>query len=69
MEDNSIEDHTGRETEMLYQAYLVRLWRDTPHAFWRASAKHIHTGKEHGFANLENLFVFLLAQTSEPGYE
>ena len=47
-----------------YQSFLVRLWRDSPSAPWRASAQNILTGEEQRFANLESLFVFLQSQTA-----
>jgi hypothetical protein len=46
-----------------YHAYLVRLWQDGPNASWRAFAKEVLTKNEHQFASLEELFVFLEAQT------
>lgn len=48
-----------------YHAYLVRLWQDGPNASWRAFAKDVLTKNEHHFASLEELFVFLTAQTAE----
>jgi hypothetical protein len=47
------------------QAYLVRLWRDSPQEPWRASAKEVANGRERFFASPENLFLFLYAQTAE----
>ena len=50
--------------EMSYFSYLVRLWRDGPHAPWRALAKDVSSGQEYTFANLESLFVFLHEMTA-----
>lgn len=46
-----------------YCAYLVRLWQDSPHAGWRASAQSVQTGATVRFADLEQLFIFLHRQT------
>jgi len=50
-----------------YQAYLLRLWRvdgeGTKLAEWRVSLEDPHTGERLGFANLEQLFAFLLTLT------
>jgi hypothetical protein len=42
-----------------YQAYLVRLWQDSPDAPWRALTRDAETGDEQRFATLEQLFLFL----------
>ncbi len=48
-----------------YLAYMVRLWQveagEGP--VWRASLESPRTGVRQGFANLEELFDFLRAQT------
>jgi hypothetical protein len=44
-----------------YRSYLLRLWR-TPQA-WHASLDDPHTGKRLGFANLEQLFAYLMEVT------
>lgn len=46
-----------------YNAYLVRLWQETPHTPWRASAQCASTGQKYYFTTLAELFVFLEAQT------
>lgn len=46
-----------------YTAYLVRMWQESPHTPWRASAQCASTGKKFYFATLDALFVFLHAQT------
>jgi hypothetical protein len=48
-----------------YMAYLLRLWRmrgDRAHG-WRASLVSPGSGERHGFAGLDDLFVFLRQQT------
>ena len=47
-----------------YQSYLVRLWRDSLHAMWRASAQSVQTHEIVHFADLDALFIFLGAQTT-----
>lgn len=42
-----------------YQAYLLRLWRETADLSYRATLENPHTGKRHGFANLAQLIAFL----------
>lgn len=46
-----------------YTAYLVRCWQDGKHAPWRASAQSVRTGEKLFFANLDELFAFLAAET------
>jgi hypothetical protein len=48
-----------------YTAYLVRLWQESPHRPWRASTQSVHTGEKVYFANLDDLFAFLHAQTED----
>lgn len=50
-----------------YQAYLIRLWRDSDQEPWRASAKQVITGQEFFFVSLEKLFLFLDERTSGEG--
>lgn len=45
-----------------YQSYLVRLWQDSPHAAWRASACSVQTGENVHFVDLDALFIFLWEQ-------
>ena len=47
-----------------YHSYLVRLWREQSPPQWRASLRSIQTGEERRFAHVEQLFVFLHAQTA-----
>ena len=45
-----------------YRSYILRLWSTDPSvaAGWQASLEDPETGKRIGFANLEELFVFLM---------
>ena len=52
------------ESIATYQSYLVRLWQDSPHALWRATAQHVQTSEIVHFADLDALFAFLWAQTT-----
>lgn len=49
-----------------YCAYLVRLWQDSPYTPWRASAQSVQSGETMRFADIEQLFAFLRAQTTQP---
>ena len=44
-----------------YYSYLLRLWqvKKDDGQEWRASLENVETGEKHGFASLEELFVFL----------
>ena len=50
-------------------SYLLRLWPTGPagQPVWRASLEDVQTGERLGFANLEQLFVFLMEQTEQSG--
>lgn len=52
-----------------YLSYLLRLWQtsDGTKQIWRASLESPGTGERRGFASLEDLFDFLLAQTGLQG--
>ena len=49
-------------------SYLLRLWpAGAAHQqVWRASLEDVQSGERRGFANLEQLFVFLMEQTELP---
>lgn len=49
-----------------YLSYLLRLWQtySDGQLVWRASLESPHTGERQGFADLEQLFVFLAEQTN-----
>ncbi len=46
----------------LYQAYLLRLWRETPNSPLRASLQASGSDERHHFASLEALLVYLQSQ-------
>jgi hypothetical protein len=46
----------------LYQAYLLRLWRETPDSPLRASLQPSDSDERHHFASLEALLVYLQSQ-------
>lgn len=48
-----------------YQAYLLRIWREDELSPWRASTKEVQSGNQQHFANLSELFEFLISQTEE----
>jgi hypothetical protein len=47
----------------MYQAYLLRLWCEPQDQIWRASLKTTAGTQEIAFANLDDLFVYLLQWT------
>ena len=53
------------ETVPDYLTYLLRLWRMRGEgvAGWRASLAAPGSGERHGFASLDDLFLFLRRQT------
>ena len=51
------------DRQTTYQAYLLRLWREPQDGIWRASLKTTADDQEIAFANLDELFVYLLRQT------
>jgi hypothetical protein len=50
-----------------YHSYLLRFWRVDQcwTCDWRASLEDPRTGERIGFANLEDLFVFLMEQAKK----
>lgn len=47
-----------------YISYLLRMWRSgSGEMAWQASLESPLTGERRGFANLNDLWAFLLAQT------
>jgi hypothetical protein len=46
-----------------YKAYLIRMWQDSPHIGWRASAQSVRSGQVIHFASLAALFAFLQTRT------
>lgn len=57
--------HNRRDT--LYQSYLLRLWSvdEDGTRGWRASLDDPSSGERIGFANLEELFAFLMRRTED----
>ena len=49
----------------LYEAYMVRIWRDSPQSCWRASAQLVADGEIVNFGNLPALFEFLRLRSEE----
>ncbi|MBN2006197.1 MAG: hypothetical protein JXA21_22770 [Anaerolineae bacterium] len=49
-----------------YLSFLLRLWQtqDRGHSVWRASLESPKTGDRLGFANLQELMIFLERQTA-----
>ncbi len=48
---------------LLYEAFVVRIWRDSPQSPWRASAQLVADGKIVNFGNLPALFEFLMLRS------
>ena len=48
-----------------YMAYLLRMWRETHDANWRAVLENPNNGERNGFATLEDLVSFLEGKTGE----
>lgn len=47
----------------IYQAYLLRLWRDHADGEWRASLQNTKSCQLYYFSDLEALFDFLCVKT------
>ncbi len=58
-------EHETRQAD--YRSYLLRIWQADGSAAsgWRASLEDPRTGERVGFANLEQLFAFLMQGTSD----
>jgi hypothetical protein len=59
---------TAIDTEQpRYLAYMLRLWqvKSDGEQTWRASLEDAHTGERRGFANLDQLFGYLMAEMGE----
>ncbi len=61
MNEPSEQSHPNHKPSR-YLSYLLRLWcpDQSQSASWRASLEDPHTGERIGFANLEELFAFLM---------
>ncbi len=55
-----------KDRRVTYRSYLLRLWSIDQSAAseWRASLEDSHTGEQVAFANLEQLFVFLMERST-----
>jgi len=51
-----------------YHAYLLRVWRETDAAPWRATLEDPHTGERLAFAGADQLLAYLRRQLP-PGAE
>ena len=51
----------------LYQAYLVRLWREEVAAPWGVIVIHVATGEQHHFASLEEGLMYLKERAEKSG--
>ncbi|MBN1260631.1 MAG: hypothetical protein JXB35_08120 [Anaerolineae bacterium] len=49
-----------------YQAYLLRIWQETPGAPWRILLQDATTGERSTFVDLEALLSFLQTQMELP---
>lgn len=45
-----------------YQAYLLRLWRESDADPWRAVLEDAHTGERIGFGRVDQLLAYLTQQ-------
>ena len=54
----SLSEKSGAPS-LLYQSYLLRLWRENPNGPWRATLEEVASGKTYSFARLESLIEFL----------
>jgi hypothetical protein len=52
-------------SEEIYQAYLLRLWRDDGQAPWRASLQEAQAGQLISFTSVAQLIVYLEQQAAE----
>jgi hypothetical protein len=60
---------TNRPSSPGYHAYLLRIWLSNGaagDACWRASLQDTTGGQRIGFASLEELFVFLMNDVTDP---
>lgn len=48
-----------------YQAYLLRVWRESNRDPWRAMLEDPHTGERHYFAGVAELLTYLAQQWPE----
>jgi len=53
------------EKETHYQAYMLRLWRESADMPWRATLQDPHSQEKVGFASVEQLLAYIRTQTRE----
>lgn len=53
-------DESESSNDAQYRSYLLRLWRPSAEAPWRASLEDIATGERTRFPDLESLILHLL---------
>ncbi len=46
-----------------YQAYLLRLWQESPDSRWRFTLEDPHTNERHAFSGVEVFIQFLMEMT------
>jgi len=56
--------YDDKDKRVTYRSYLLRLWCADPSGAcnWQASLEDPHTGEQIGFANLEQLFAYLMGR-------
>jgi len=50
-----------------YLSYLLRVWRDNARTSWQASLRSTATGQIHHFADVEQMWDYLLMQMTGVG--
>lgn len=53
-------------TKIIYNAYLLRVWQESPGTPFRASLQEAVTGERHFFNDLQSLLIFLESQGIQP---
>jgi hypothetical protein len=54
------------DADSTYQVFLLSLWRETPAMPWRATLRLANGQERMGFADLEELALFLLSLSARP---
>ncbi len=50
-----------------YQAYLIRLWRESETSAWRVVVVYVPTGEKRLFKELGEALAFIEQRAAEPG--
>ena len=58
---------TQRAESPIYQAYLVRFWRDNPRSPWRVMLQSTATEEVRHFATVDELWAFFQTQLAVAG--